>query len=263
VTGVVTTSDASDRDQQTIHRAEAACPPGKQVVGGGAKVSPTNELTRGVTLTRVEPVERVSRDHSLQGYAVEARTVQPVNPEWSVTAYAICADPIPGHDIRVGYSNGGGFSSAEVQKAAASCPAGQRAVGSGAMIHYGGGRVGLQVARPSGDGRLTRAQAHEVGSYTGTWRMNAYAVCVDQPEGYDVQYGDSFADDSERTKSATRTCSSGQRLGTAGAITDVASGAVSLHSIYPYGNGGRVWAFENTDTSEDWDFIVAQVICVA
>jgi len=181
---------------------------------------------------------------------------------WWVTAYAVCADPLPGLNIVSATTTP---SSTSMQATAASCGGGV-AIGTGASVNTRTGNVVLQVARPSVTGASALAQAHEVAAgYTGKWSVTAYAVCVPtKPAGYQVVMGESNARLSEASKIGSVSCPSGKRLLSSGAaITNIAPGQVSLEGIIPLTNDRRtyVWAVENTPTSLNWDFIVATAVC--
>jgi hypothetical protein len=87
---------------------------------------------------------------------------------------------------------------------------------------------------------------------------------VNPPPGYELVYGQSEQRASESEKSATAVCPGSKVVHGAGAaITNVAPGSVSLRVVYPSYDPKRVVAVavENTPTSQNWDFIVAQAIC--
>jgi hypothetical protein len=95
--------------------------------------------------------------------------------------------------------------------------------------------VGLQVARTDKLGHLTRAQAHEVGNFTGNWNMVAFAVCALPPRGFVVPpFGESPERGSQTVKTATASCPGTTKLLSAGgAVTNVAPGFATLQSVIP------------------------------
>ncbi|MPY97994.1 MAG: hypothetical protein GEU97_08330 [Actinophytocola sp.] len=246
-------------DSQASKTAIARCPSGKQVVGGGGWVHAVDRVAEdNLALTELRPFQGY-RD----GYRVTAEELIYTSGNWWVQAYAICANPMSGHQIVTGTTS---YSSQSRQHAKAVCPSGKRAIGSGARVNYAStGEVALQIARASGSGDITRAQAREeANGYSGNWNVTAYAVCVQPPYGYEVVYGASSNRDSESTKTAMATCPNGKRVHGAGAATIVnAPAGVALQVVYPYNDLRRAMAHavETTPTSADWDFIVFQAIC--
>ena len=154
----------------------------------------------------------------------------------------------------------------------------QRVLGTGAMVAATSGPEtagpALQVARADAQGVLTRAQAHErPAGWSADWQLYGYAVCADRPAGYEVRTGASPAGP-DRFKAATASCSDGTRLvSRGGAVSNVAPGNVALTALnyaYPDVDATRAEASWNSPVDSahlpapvDWDFIVAQAICVA
>jgi hypothetical protein len=267
VTGLERVNGATPTNSLSPKYAFAECPHPKKAVGGGAYAlydDPTPY--RRLVLTRSVPYEF----GSVSGFRAAAVEASPTDDNWWVVAWAICADPLPGYHIVHSIT---APSSAEVQTAEARCPSGRRALGSGAEIlapdHPHG--VGLQVARASSNGDLTRSQAHEQPQgYDYDWQLVASAICGDTPSGYQVVYGESEEGASERRKYARAYCSGFRRLtGVGAAVSNVEPGDVALYWIVPTSLGGEnrgeatagaVWT---SPLSGSWDSVVAQAICVA
>ncbi|GAA5122101.1 hypothetical protein [Haloechinothrix salitolerans] len=91
-------------DSQASKTATARCPSGKQVVGGGGWVHAVDRYAEdNLALTQLRPFESY-RD----GYTVTGEEILYTSGDWWVQAYAICADPMSGHQIVTGttsYSN--------------------------------------------------------------------------------------------------------------------------------------------------------------
>lgn len=263
VTGLVRTTGISVIDSSASKTATAYCPPGTRVVGGGGGlVWDLQHQTRQVVLTQLQPVHPLWGDDFYRVTGEETQTG--TTDTWWVEAVALCADPIPGMHITFGNTV---LSSASSQQARATCPAGEKVLGTGAWVYPAGGQVGLQVARASTSGNLAYAIAHEdADGYAGNWNVLALAVCAPAPAGYEVLNAPSPESASESIKTATATCSAGkQMLDAGGATSFTAPGNVSLTRILvaPFGalNWAEAIATENTATAANWDFIVAQVIC--
>jgi hypothetical protein len=263
--GVVRTNDPSTVGSTSPRTAVATCPPDKVVVGGGASLhTATGVVPNELTLQAMYP----TGDRTYQARAGE---VAPgVNGDWWVEAHAICAFRPDGYVRRT--STLDGFASSPVDAEEAVCVGGQVALGSGANVivqdpdsQNGFAQVGLQVARPSGDGGIARAQGHEdANGFGGTWQVQATAICADEPAGYEVIYGESQRRDSEDFKGALAVCTGDREILNVGAaVTTAAPGAVSLQQAVPLDGVevGLGTAVENTPTGVDWDFMVVQLVC--
>ncbi|MDW5323690.1 hypothetical protein [Plantactinospora sp. KLBMP9567] len=267
VTGIEkVTSPLSAIDSQQTHTARAQCPAGKWVIGGGGWAFAVAAADSAkVTLVQLFPEHRT--DGTRDSYVVTgSETTAAMTGDWWVQAYAICASPsgLSGYGV-VGTQNSATSSPVELE-ARAVCGT-RRALGGGARIVNPGRDVALQVSRASASGDIFRATAHEdADGYAGNWTVDAYAVCVNQPAGYQVVTTASAQSDSESEKIAFAHCPSGTRVHGAGAaISDTAPGGVSLQVVYPANALDDVEAFavENTPVSQDWDFIVSQAICAS
>ncbi|MFY1687349.1 hypothetical protein [Plantactinospora sp. WMMB782] len=267
VTGIEkVTSPLSAVDSQQTHTARAQCPVGKWVIGGGGWAFAVAAADSAkVTLVQLFPEHRT--DGTPDSYVVTgSETTAAMTGDWWVQAYAICASRsgLSGYQV-VGTGNSATSSPAELE-AQASCGT-RRAIGGGARIVNPGRDVALQISRASVSGDIFRAGAHEdADGYAGNWTVDAYAVCVNQPAGYQVVTTASAQSDSEAEKIAFAHCPSGTRVHGAGAaISNTAPGGVSLQVVYPANALDSVQAFavENTPVSQDWDFIVSQAICAS
>lgn len=262
-------SPVSAYDSQSPKTVTAFCPLGERVIGGGASVLSDNAVVgKKLTLTQLRPVGSVINEKDR--YVVTmAETTPGTTGNWAVGAQAICApaSSLSGYQIVPAATLA---SSESVQATAAVCPAGKVVIGTGGRINNGidnGGfaRVVLQVARASGPGDIARVQAHEGASgYSGSWNVTSYAVCVNPPPGYQVVFGESPERLSESEKLAFAICPGNKRVHGAGAaITNIAPGNVSLQNVDTTSllKEVKASAVENTPTSQNWDFIVAQAIC--
>jgi hypothetical protein len=72
-----------------------------------------------------------------------------------------------------------GASSVNSKTVAVTCPSGKRVVGGGARVTGGGSnRVSIVESFPDSDGSKWNARAAEVVGTTGTWELQAYALCA-------------------------------------------------------------------------------------
>jgi hypothetical protein len=244
--------------------ATAKCPDGMKVVGGGAEIF----VNVGVVSNKLVLTDLIPKSDKVSGFegytAAAAQSSGGTSDPWGLRVFAMCSDPLPGLQI---IAAGTGSDSQPTKEAIAFCPANQRVIGSGGRVSTSAGQVHLQVARPSGPGDIVRAQGREdADGHSGVWATTAFAICVNTPAQYKVQFGDSPQRNSESLKAASVTCPSGlRRFGTGAAISNVAPGNVGLQTVAPFGNtdGGAAIAVEVTPTNVNWDFIVASAVCAA
>jgi hypothetical protein len=259
----VRTSESGPLSPKNLH---AACAPDEVILGGGGRaIEPGTNPARLLTLTRLEPTEHLNGT-DIHGYVVEATDVPPgIVGSWTLEAYAICAkaSSVDRHHIVV-TSTAPNPPSPPVQKLDAVCPSGERELGTGVRINLPNHRVGLQVARTDKLGGLTRAQAHEVGTFTGSWNLVAFAVCGLPPRGFVVPpFGVSPQSGSETIKTATVSCPGSTKLLSAGgAVSNVVPGFATLQSVIPLNDHqARAVAVSSIANPPPWDFIVAAAIC--
>lgn len=174
---VPTGTDSSDK------AATATCPSGKRVVGTAGEVvgGLRFESDPGPPLTQRSWGE-VVMDSIVPNDALKTVTVRAAEDEdgfdgsWSVTAYALCAEPPPGLKLVPAAT---ALDSTEFAGATARCPGGQNLLGTGAAIGRGEGEVVIDDLRP--DAALTSVTAsgiEDATSYAGDWRVSAYAICA-------------------------------------------------------------------------------------
>jgi hypothetical protein len=171
VPGLQRITKTSVSDSTTSKTVAARCPVGKRVLGGGGTVTGG----RGqVVLERLQPVQTATDDRFVVG-AREDGTGYSSN--WRLTAYALCANPLPGYGILP--STSGSPSSNSPQGTISFC-IGPTQVGFGGRINGGAGQVHLtNLVRDPG---FTSIAAQEDASgFDGAWTVTAYAVCVPPP----------------------------------------------------------------------------------
>lgn len=177
---VVTSTGVSD----SVARKQkiAICPAGKQLTGMGGAVltGSTPGQVRLESFSALVPFGTVADGANV----IAAEDETGVATNWSITTYAICANPLAGMQVVSAASAGG---SGGRQLASAACPAGKRLVGAGAFvaIQSGGfGQVGLESLLTSplpGVGPPTGHIAFGVEDQTGfagNWTVTAQAICA-------------------------------------------------------------------------------------
>jgi hypothetical protein len=155
----------SPTDSLNTKSVTAECPTSKRLIGTGA------ELTGGLGRVVIDDIRPNSLLTRVTATGFEDRRGNPDN--WSVTAYAICADPLPGLEFVRGTSP----SNTLAKFVHASCPAGKVLVGDGAEITGGLGRVSLSDMSPDNDLQSAGVAALPRDP-TGNWSIDAYAICA-------------------------------------------------------------------------------------
>jgi hypothetical protein len=216
------------RSMASPKSAQATCPAGKVVVGGGAEVEGGGEdVASEPRLTRLLP----AGNRFVVG--AEAPNNDSQAP-WLVRAYAVCADAqaLDDYVIKPGDS---AADSQTFKRAEARCPGGTVAFGSGAEITYPGhpapvpARVGLQLTRTSGPLDIARATGREYeGGYVSTWAVRSYAICAKRAANIHAE------NTGAPGEKATHKCSGGTFVhgaGGGGGLSD--GGPVFLRYIIP------------------------------
>jgi hypothetical protein len=157
---IVSTTTAATSSNKS---ASAACPAGARVLGGGAAIA--GGLGE-VVLDALWP-------DTAAVTAVGFEDVDGAAATWTLTTYAICAQPLPGLVLVTAGSVGA--TSAAVSPM---CPAGTAPVGLGWDIssRYGG-RILVEGAIPVAGGAFVGARATDTTVAPG-WVLAARAVCA-------------------------------------------------------------------------------------
>jgi hypothetical protein len=209
---------------QTTKTAQAICPEGTQVTGGGGRV---NGGAGRVVLTRMQPVDTNNRDR----YDVTAIANGTVALPWAVQAFAICAT-LADIDIRVTTVTDGGRP---YRDAIAGCPTGTERVGGGGRVNGGQGKVSLAATGQPVFTASVRAAGFESQAVAEAWSVTAYAVCA--PAGTSVvTRRQSGPIDLSSPKIVPVTCPSGHRVTGGGAeLFDMSSNQqpVVLEAVVP------------------------------
>jgi hypothetical protein len=210
VPGLQRITRTSVSDSSTSKTVAANCPAGKRVLGGGGMVT---DGRGNVVLERLEPVQTATNDRFVVG-AREDGTGYLRN--WRLTAYALCANPLPAYGILP--STSGSPSSNSPQSTISFC-IGQPEVGFGGRINGGAGQVHLTnlVADSNGTVDFTSIAALEDGNgFSGAWTVTAYAVCATPNPPANLTRASATTRASSVNKSATVSCPAGTRVHSAG-----------------------------------------------
>jgi hypothetical protein len=219
VPGLQRTTRTSVSDSSTSKTVAARCPAGKRVLGGGGTVTDG----RGqVVLERLEPVQTATDDRFVVGAREDGSGY---SRNWRLTAYALCADPLPVYGILP--STSGSPSSNSPQNTISFC-IGQPEVGFGGRINGGAGQVHLTnlVRDTNGTVDFTSiAAVEDANGFAGAWTVTAYAVCANTPGN--LTTASATTPPSSANKSATVSCPAGTRVHSAGGRLTVPAGSVS------------------------------------
>jgi hypothetical protein len=198
VSGLQWITNTSASDSSTSKTVAAKCPAGKRVLGGGGTVTGG----RGqVVLQQLQPIQTATDDR----FVVNAREDETgYSSNWRLTAYALCADPLPGYAILP--STSGSRSSNSPQSTISFC-VGQTQVGFGGRINGGAGQVHLTNLLRDSNGTVNFtviAALEDADGFDGDWNVTAYAVCANAPDN--LTTASTTTPPSSVNKSATVTC---------------------------------------------------------
>lgn len=174
--GLQRPAKTSVSDSSTSKSVAARCPAGQNVIGGGGRVVGG----RGqVVLERLQPVQTTAADGRFVVAAREDETGYA--GAWSLTAHALCSDPLPGFGILD--STSGPASSNSPQGTISFC-VGQTQVGFGGRVNSGVGQVHLTDLTRGTNGQVdftSIAAVEDANGFAGAWNVTAYAVCATTP----------------------------------------------------------------------------------
>jgi hypothetical protein len=250
VPGLQTVKRSSAFNSNSPKSVTAPCPLGKRVIGTGAEINgargqaviddltPTPDL-RAVTVTAYEDDDGTSAN-------------------WSVSAYAICANPPPGLQLVPSSSP----SNSSDKTLTASCPLGKRLTGIGGDVTNGRGQVVMDLV-PNPELRTVTVRGFEdQNGTTAGWSLRAYAICANPLAGLQRVVRQS-PQDSANPKSITAPCPTGKRLIGTGADIANSDGQVVLDDLSPNAARGSVLvtAYEDDNgTTARWS-MRALAIC--
>ncbi|RKN49573.1 hypothetical protein [Micromonospora endolithica] len=241
VPGLVRVSAVSANNSNDFHTVTAVCPAGKVLTGTGYEIN-------GATGEAVVDDLRPNGGPAVAPTAVTATAyeAEPFAGNWSVTAYAICANPVAGL-VRVSVT--GANTSADFRTTTATCPAGKVLTGTGYEMVGVTGEGIVDDFRPNG-GPAAAPTAVTVGAYeaeafAGSWTLTAYAICANPLAGL-VRVSLTSPSNSNDFRGVTATCPAGKRLTGAGYELNGATGEVVVDDFRP--NGGAAVA-PTSDTS--------------
>jgi hypothetical protein len=254
VPGLIVTIDwSSATASEPFKSANAVCPAGKVLLGGGADI-----VTGGseVRLTSMVPSPLFFPTHS---YLATAREDDSYAGNWTMYAWAICGTGVTGWQV-VSHS-GTASAGTNILGIGVSCPAGKKVIGTGGAA-TGGSHFVLNGIAPSAALTNVKVEIASDETASGPFGGNAYAICVNPVPGQ--QRVAVTSAESSVNKLVTATCPAGTKLHGTGA--DNSGGdQVYLDRVGLFGpgavSGSDVAVHEDqTGYSENWS-ATAYAIC--
>ncbi|MCG8921862.1 hypothetical protein [Lentzea sp. CC55] len=166
----------SEIDSNEPKSATATCPAGMVVTGGGFSTATGVGNDGSVVMD-----ELLMRDTSVSGTAYE--DADGTSKNWGVTVFAVCANPLPGYEIKLGRS--AVIGSEHEKTAVATCSPGKSVMGGGFALTGATGDVVVDELLPGTSTVSTKAFEGKNGT-TKNWFLDAYAVCAFQPTGWQI-----------------------------------------------------------------------------
>jgi hypothetical protein len=169
IPGLRTVSVTSLTRSPGAYTMDASCPDGLQVLGGSGSIG--GYASDKVFLTESYPLDRWT-------WRVTAAEVAPGwDGEWNVTAYAICATPLRGWEIKRG--NSGGGATTFKTTFTYGCSEHKKVFSAGGRVNAPDGQVGLTMIRPDGPLTIGRASARVApGGFWDPWSVDSFAICA-------------------------------------------------------------------------------------
>jgi hypothetical protein len=144
-----------------------SCGNGRSVIGAGGRV---NEGVPEVVMEDIVPSADL-KTVTVRGVEMPGST----DNDWSVTAYAICANTPAGLQ-RVSFPTAA--SSTSHQSVGGSCPAGKALYGTGVEVVAGNGNVLLSGVNIIGNDQVNVWADEILGGYGSNWSITAYGICA-------------------------------------------------------------------------------------
>ncbi|WP_431931366.1 hypothetical protein [Micromonospora sp. RP3T] len=231
VPGLVRISVVSATNSTDFKTVTATCPAGKVLTGTGYEL---NGAGGEVIVDDLRPNGGVATAPT--AVTVGAYEADAFAGNWSLTGYAICANPVPGlvRATVTSASNSNDFRSAIV-----SCPLGKVLTGTGYEMNGATGEAVVDDLRPNG-GVATAPTAVTVGAYeadafAGNWSLTGYAICANPVPGL-VRATVTSPTNSNDFRSAVAVCPAGKVLTGAGYELNGVTGEGVVDDFRPNGS---------------------------
>jgi hypothetical protein len=203
---IVTIGWSSLTGSESTKTANAVCPAGKVILGGGADiVGGGNE----VRLTAMIPAAPGLPTHSYYAAAMEDGSYA---ADWTLYTWAICGFPIAGWEVVSDYTSATTPGNSYAHSVAF-CPGDKQVVGLGGAV-VGGYRYKLIYILPGGSPQVASAGVAPDENVTGGYGVWSYAICAN-PIGQQTVWAESVS--SSINKGLSVTCPAGTKVHGAGA----------------------------------------------
>jgi hypothetical protein len=212
VPGLIVTIDWSDATaSEGFKSAQATCPSGTVVLGGGADIVNGAGQARLVSLI---PFDNGAAADTFYGVAIEDGTGYAGN--WTMYTWAICGSGVSGWQKVSNSATSVG--SADLVGVGATCPSGKKVIGAGANIVGNVNFTFLDTVQPASNLASVWAEGAREETFAGTVTVTAHAICINPVAGQQLVSA-STAMDSASAKWVSVRCPAGTKLhGTGGSI---------------------------------------------
>ncbi|MEU6073329.1 hypothetical protein [Micromonospora sp. NPDC047074] len=231
VPGLVRISAVSVSNSTDFRSVTATCPAGKVLTGTGYEV---NGATGEAVVDDLRPNGGPAAAPT--AVTVGAYEAEAFAGNWSVTAYAICANPVAGL-VRVAATSAS--DSNDFRSVTATCPAGKVLTGTGYELNGVTGEGVVDDLRPNGGPAAAPTSvfvgAYEAEAFAGNWSATAYAICANPLPGL-VRNSAVSVSNSTDFRSVVATCPAGKVLTGAGYELNGVTGEAVVDDFRP--NGG-------------------------
>ncbi|MFC8850532.1 MULTISPECIES: hypothetical protein [unclassified Micromonospora] len=261
VPGLIRVAAVSANNSTDFRSVTATCPAGKVLTGTGYEI---NGATGEVVVDDLRP--NGSAVSAPTAVTVGAYEADPFAGNWNVTAYAICANPLPGlvRITAVSVNDSNPFHSAT-----AACPFGKVLTGTGFEMNGVTGEGVVDDLRPNGSTvsapTAVTVGAYEADTFFGNWDVRAYAICANPVPGL-IRVTTGSPRNSNDSRFATTACADGQVMTGAGFQVNGALGEAVMDDFRPNGNAVSaptavtVGAYEEDPFAGTWN-VQAYAIC--
>ncbi|GAA1818922.1 hypothetical protein GCM10009682_44550 [Luedemannella flava] len=211
-------SNGSGWSSSSVKSAVVTCPAGKNVIGTGWSIGTTSNDIHVAEVRPTATTVTVVAYEDQDGYT----------GDWSVTAEAVCADPLSGWEIVSATTVATTTAADRVMLAV--CSAGKQVLGAAGEVVGGGGQVLLDGVVPYTNSVAVSGHTDGWGS-TNIWNLRAYAICADPVPGHQIVLD--YSGTTTADKSNTASCPAGTSALGGGAVVIPNDGKVSIRSMSP------------------------------
>jgi hypothetical protein len=258
VPGLVVTIDWSDATaSEDPKAAQATCPVGTVVLGGGADIVNGSGQVRLLSLI---PFDNGIAADSFYAYATEDYDGYAGN--WTMYTWAICGSHVSGWQkvSHTAMSNG----AADIFGLSATCPSGKKVIGAGANILGFTNYNFVDGIAPGSNLSGIWVEAAQEEGFELPIKVTAHAICINPVPGQQLVWA-STGTDSSSGKYVSVSCPAGTKVhGTGGSLSG-AAGEVVIDRVGLFGvnavEGADIEAYEDqTGAAANWQ-ATAYAIC--